>query len=80
MGSCHHLSKFGFVALPNSPSAGPSAFITNQEYTIYRSAILPAPPLPRDPLPAPPGLKWIAPEHRNWPDGKTLKDWWSKHD
>jgi hypothetical protein len=79
MGSCHHLSRFGFVAMPDSQSSGPFAYIINEKCTIYRMALFTAPG-DRDPLPAPPGLKWIRPECMNWPEDQTLKSWWSKLD
>ena len=80
MGSCHHLSKFGFLAMPDSQSAGPYAYIVNEGCTIYRSSTIRMGPRSRDPLPAPPGMKWIPPEFLNWPDDQTLQSWWGKHD
>jgi hypothetical protein len=80
MGSCHHESKFGFVALPDSLSAGPYVYIINENCTVYKSPAIRVAHRSRDPLPAPPGMKWIAPEFLSWPDEKTLQVYWSKHD
>jgi hypothetical protein len=81
MGSCHHLTKFGFVALPDSASAGPYAYIVNEGNTIYMTPMIRmGGPRSRDPLPAPPGLKWVPPELFSWPDDQTLKAWWSKNE
>src|SRR4029078_11610571 len=38
MGSCHNTSKFGFLAFPDSQSAGKYVFVVNENNTIFRSA------------------------------------------
>ena len=38
MGACHNTSKFGFMAFPDSQSAGKYVFMVNENNTIFRSA------------------------------------------
>ena len=77
MGSCHNLKKFGFVAFPDSLSAGVFVFIVNESNLVYRSAAsVPVKSINT----APPGLKAVLPVYLNWPDEKMLKQYWSKLD
>lgn len=77
MGKVHHTTKFGFVAIPDSPSAGKYVWIVNENNTIFRSAVTsPA----KIGTATPPGLSGIAPAYRNWPDDTTLKASWNKLD
>jgi hypothetical protein len=74
MGSCHNLSKFGFVSFPDSQSTGPYVYIVNQNNTVFRRSTTGS---LRTGDSIPPGLNGIAPEYRNWPKDADLKSWWS---
>jgi hypothetical protein len=75
MGTCHNLSKFGFVALPDSVSSGPFVYIVNENNTIMRSAVTTA---ARTGRACPPGLGSIPDAYLNWPDAARQKQYWSK--
>jgi hypothetical protein len=77
MGRVHHTSRFGFVAIPDSQSAGKYVWMVNENNTIFRSAAVgPC----RQGTAVPPGLSSIAPVYRNWPDDSGLKSSWAKVD
>lgn len=77
MGSCHHTSKFGFFAFPDTVQSGPWAFILNENNTIFR---IPVKKPIRTGTAIPPGVNGFAPAYRDWPDERTMKDYWSKAD
>ena len=76
MGSCHNTAKFGFIAYPDSQSAGKYVFVVNENNTIFRSAtsgtVKPG-------TSNPPGLLTIA-AYQNFPSDTNLKSYWSKLD
>ena len=77
MGKCHHESKYGFVAFPNSPSEGKFVFIVNEYNTIYRTGLsVPA----RVGTAVPPGIGSINAVYMNWPSEQMMKDTWWKFD
>jgi type II secretory pathway pseudopilin PulG len=77
MGPCHHESAFGFVAFPDSPTAGKYTFMVNENNTIYRST----PSLrPRTSALVPPGLGAVPSGCLDWPADPALKAVWSKLD
>ena len=78
MGPCHHLTRYGFVAFPDSKDRGPWVFIINENNTLYRSPL--TGPVRLGNKAIPPGLTGIAPDYLNWPDGRTLHEGWSKKD
>ncbi len=80
MGSCHNLLKFGFMAVPDSGSVGSTAYIINQECTVFRTYNSWLFGRSKERLPAAPGLKWIPADNLNWPDERTLKASWSRFD
>ena len=75
MGLVHNTSKFGFMAYPDSQSAGKYVFIVNENNTIFRSAtsgtVKPA-------TTNPPG-RAVAP-YKDFPTDANLKSFWSKMD
>jgi prepilin-type N-terminal cleavage/methylation domain-containing protein len=75
MGSVHNTSKFGFLAYPDSLSAGKYVFIVNENNTIYRSAttgiVRPSSATPPGPINAP---------YNEWPSDTNLKSYWAKID
>jgi prepilin-type N-terminal cleavage/methylation domain-containing protein len=75
MGSCHHTSKFGFLAFPDSQSSGKYIFIVNENNTIFRSATS---TVVKTTATTPPGLLGAA--FLNWPNDANLKSFWSKLD
>jgi len=77
MGPVHHETRFGFVAFPDSPSAGKYAWIVNENNTIFRSAVT-APV--KQGTATPPGIRNVASVYLNWPDDNGLKAFWSKID
>ena len=77
MGAVHSLSKFGFVAFPDSPSSGKYAYIVNENNTIFPRAL--AAPV-RTGTSYPPGVKNVDPTFLEWPDDTNLKSYWSKID
>jgi type IV pilus assembly protein PilA len=76
MGSVHNTSKFGFLAFPDSQSAGKYTFIVNENNTIFRSATSGA---VKTSTTNPPGLITIS-AYADWPADNTLKSFWSKLD
>jgi hypothetical protein len=77
MGSCHNLSKYGFVAFPDSPSAGPYVYIVNENNIVYRASTT---GLVKTERATPPGLNGFDPAYRNWPKAADLKLYWSALD
>ena len=76
MGTCHNTSKFGFLAYPDSQSAGKYVFIVNENNTIFRSATSGA---VRTGTASPPGVLTTT-AYADWPNDTTLKSFWSKLD
>lgn len=76
MGLVHNTSKFGFMAYPDSQSAGKYVFMVNENNTIFRSAtsgtVKPA-------TTNPPGRCLIA-GYKDFPTDANLKSYWSKMD
>ncbi len=70
MGRVHHPTKFGFVAVPDSPRQGKYVFMINENNSLFRRQVIDrawtSPGYP-------PGLDALAPEFRNWPDDNTMK-------
>lgn len=77
MGSVHNISKYGFMALPDSPTFGKYVYIVNENNAVFRS---PTTAPIRLGTTTPPGLAGIAPGLQNWPDDTNLKGIWSKLD
>jgi type II secretory pathway pseudopilin PulG len=79
MGSVHNMSKFGFLAFPDSQTFGRFVFIVNEANTIYRSAMSGA---VRNGGAVPPGLSpaGFNAFYQNWPDEPNMKSYWSKLD
>jgi len=75
MGSVHNTSKFGFLAYPDSQSAGKYVFIVNENNTIFRSATSTS---VKPSTGTPPGAQ-VAP-YTGWPDDTNLKSFWAKLD
>ena len=75
MGTCHNTSKFGFLAFPDSQSAGKYVFIVNENNTIFRSATSGA---VKAGATNPPGT--CAAPYDAWPDDANLKSFWNKLD
>ena len=80
MGSCHHPTKFGFLAIPDSTSSGPYAYILNQDGVLYRGSEIRPSGRARLNRSVPPGLDGISADFTSWPDAQTLKMWWGKLD
>jgi len=76
MGSVHNTSKFGFMAFPDSQSAGKYVFVVNENNTIFRAATT---GVVRPGTVSPPGVLTIA-QYINWPNDQNLKSFWSKLD
>jgi prepilin-type N-terminal cleavage/methylation domain-containing protein len=76
MGTCHNTSKFGFLAFPDSQSAGKYCFMVNENNTIFRSATSGA---VKTGTSNPPGLITTA-AYANFPSDTNLKSFWSKLD
>jgi prepilin-type N-terminal cleavage/methylation domain-containing protein len=76
MGSCHNTSKFGFMAYPDSQSAGKFVFMVNENNTIFRSATSGT---VRTGTANPPGVITTA-AYKDFPNDSTLKSYWSKLD
>jgi len=76
MGTCHNTSKFGFLAYPDSQSAGKYCFMVNENNTIFRSATSGA---VKTGTSNPPGLITTA-AYANFPSDVNLKSFWSKLD
>jgi len=77
MGLVHHETKFGFIAFPDSTSAGKYAFMVNEAGTILRTAL--TAPL-RVGTESPPGLDTIPGAFLNWPDDASSKATWAPLD
>lgn len=77
MGRVHHLSRFGFVALPDSTSSGKYAFLVNENNSVFRSAI--SAPW-RQATETPPGIRNVSSAYLCWPDDPNLKAYWSTLD
>ncbi len=78
MGKCHNLSMFGFVAFPDSASAGKYVFLVNQNNAIYRGVRQIR--SRKSPLVTPPGLESVPQGCLDWPTEATLKSDWTKLD
>jgi prepilin-type N-terminal cleavage/methylation domain-containing protein len=76
MGNVHNYSKFGFMAFPDSASAGKYVFIVNEGNTVFRSATTSA---VRPSASSPPGAFPGSP-YTDWPNDNDLKALWSKID
>jgi hypothetical protein len=76
MGSCHNTSKFGFLAFPDSQSAGKYVFVVNENNTIFRSATSGA---VRTGVSNPPGA-FTTGTYSQFPNDSDLKSYWSKLD
>jgi len=75
MGSVHNYWKFGFLAFPDSQSAGKVVFVIDENNTIFRSATSGAvKPSPSNPPGAP------AAPYDSYPSSSELKSYWSKLD
>jgi len=75
MGSVHNYWKFGFVAFPDSQSAGKYVFILDENNTVFRSATSGAvKPSPSSPPGAP------AAPYDSYPSSADLKSYWGKLD
>lgn len=77
MGSCHNLSRYGFVAFPDTRPAGKYVVIINENNTCFRSAVTSA---VRSGTAVPPGLNGYSNAYRDWPDAKNLQLYWSPTD
>src|SRR5688572_17757552 len=75
MGSVHNTSKFGFLAFPDSQSAGKYVFIVNENNTIFRSATS---TVVKTTTVTPPGT--LAAPYDSWPNDNDLKSFWNKLD
>lgn len=75
MGSVHNLASFGFVAFPDTQSAGKYVFFVNENNTVFRRATT---GVVRIGSAVPPGPNGLVPAHQNWPDDAELKSYWSK--
>jgi prepilin-type N-terminal cleavage/methylation domain-containing protein len=76
MASCHNTAKFGFIAYPDSQSAGKYCFVVNENNTIFRSATSGT---VKAGTSNPPGLLAIT-SYQNFPSDANLKSYWSKLD
>jgi prepilin-type N-terminal cleavage/methylation domain-containing protein len=76
MGSCHNTSKFGFLAFPDSQSAGKYVFIVNENNTIFRSATS---GVVKTGTANPPGI-FTTGSYADFPSDVNLKSYWSKLD
>jgi len=77
MGSCHNTSKFGFMAFPDSQSAGKYVFMVNENNTIFRSATSGA---VKTTATNPPGTFTSPGPYADFPSDLSLKSYWSKLD
>jgi len=75
MGSVHNTSKFGFIAYPDSQSAGKYVFVVNENNTIFRSATSGS---VKPGTSNPPGL--LNAPYQVFPNDTNLKSYWSKLD
>ena len=76
MGSCHNTSKFGFMAFPDSQSAGKYVYMVNENNTIFRSATSGQ---VKTTTTNPPG-NFTTGSYANFPTDANLKSFWSKLD
>jgi len=76
MVSCHNTSKFGFIAFPDSQSAGKYVFAVNENNTIFRSATSGAVKTTTSNPPGP----FTAGVYSGFPSDANLKSYWSKLD
>ena len=76
MGSCHNTSKFGFMAFPDSQSAGKYVYMVNENNTIFRSATSGA---VKTTSTNPPGT-FATGAYSMFPNDASLKSFWSKLD
>lgn len=77
MGKCHHLSKFGFIAIPDTLAKAKYVFLVNENNTIVRRA-LECGVFTNSPVP--PGREAVPENYRNWPSDGGLSRYWSKFD
>jgi Tfp pilus assembly protein PilE len=77
MGRVHHLTRFGFVALPDSETSGKYAFIVNENNTILRRAL--TGPWKQG-TGTPPGIQSVPSLYLHWPDEASLKASWNRLD
>jgi len=75
MGKCHHLSKFGFVGVPDSSWKGKYIFMINENNSLFRRAVTGE--IWRSGA-IPPGREGLPDEYRNWPDDPILKHYWGR--
>ena len=73
MGRCHHLSRCGFLAFPDSPSGGKYVFMVNEKNVIYRRSVSDR---VRPSTATPPGLGGPLTPFLAWPSEKELKGSW----
>jgi type II secretory pathway pseudopilin PulG len=77
MGAVHCESRFGFVALTESPKRDKYVFMINENNTVLRA---PATVACRSTAGIPPGVAGIPAGYLNWPDEATRKSTWSTLD
>ena len=77
MGLCHNTSKFGFMAFPDSQSAGKYVFAVNENNTIFRSATSGA---VKTGTSNPPGAFATGSPYGDYPSDVNMKAYWSKID
>jgi hypothetical protein len=70
MGPVHHLSKFAFLAFPDSSSTGKYVFVTNENNTIFRQVPLADAGAGKM---IPPGRKGVDRIWQHWPPDDLLK-------
>jgi prepilin-type N-terminal cleavage/methylation domain-containing protein len=73
MGKCHHLSKFGFIALPSSLRKGRRIYIVNENNSLRQRL---APEGLWKSGASPPGVKGVPQEFRDYPDDNAFKMFW----
>jgi prepilin-type N-terminal cleavage/methylation domain-containing protein len=71
----YHTSKFGFLAHPDSASAGKFAYIVNENNTIFRRALTSA--LKASGIPT---VRNTTAGFNDWPTDANLKSFWGKMD
>lgn len=79
MGTVHNMSKYGFVAFPDSQTFGRFVYIVNEANTIYRSAMSTGVRLGGATPPGVAGTGFVG-IYQNWPDETSMKSYWSKLD
>ena len=77
MGRVHHLTRFGFVALPDSEPSGKYAFLLNENNTLFRRAM--TGPWKQG-TETPPGIRSVPSLYLHWPDEPSLKASWNTLD